>query len=78
MLQTVPVGGEEKTMTLYSHSGKHQRGRIKLYLNIPGLEDSTPSDVAHRDHKILFKTLVDHDSKIVRQTLHSIFNLRYT
>ena len=65
MLQTVPVGGEEKTLTLYSHSGKHQRGQIKLYLNIIGLEDSTPPDVAQRSHKMLFKALVDHDSIIV-------------
>ena len=65
LLRTVPVGGEEKTLTLYSHSGKHQRGQVKLRLNVLGLEDSTPPDVAHRDHKMLFKALVDHDSKLV-------------
>ena len=65
MLRTVPVGGEEKTLALYSHSGKHQRGQIKLHLNVLGLEDSTPLDVAHRSHKLLFKVLVDHDAKAV-------------
>ena len=65
LLHTVPVGGEEKSLTLYSHSGKHQRGQIKLQLNILGLEESTPPDVAHRNHKMLFKVLVDHDSKTV-------------
>ena len=65
LLHTVPVGGEEKTLMLYSHSGKHQRGQIKLQLNILGLEDSTPPDVAHRNYTILFKTLVNHESKIV-------------
>ena len=61
----MPVGGEEKSLNLYSHSGKHQRGQIKLQLNILGLEESTPPDVAHRNHKMLFKTLVDYDSKTV-------------
>lgn len=71
LLHTVPVGGEEKTLTLYSHSGKHQRGQIKLQLNILGLEDSAPPDVAHRNHTILFKTLVNHESKIVSNS-HSM------
>ena len=65
LLRTVPVGGEEKTLALYSHSGKHQRGQVKLHLNVLGLEDSTPPDVAHRSHKLLFKMLVDHDAKAV-------------
>ena len=61
----MPVGGEEKTLTLYSHSGKHQRGQIKVHLNVLGLEESTPPDVAHRNHRILFKVLVDYDAKTV-------------
>ena len=71
----MPVGGEEKTLTLYSHSGKHQRGQIKLNLNVHGLEDSTPPDVAHRSHKILFKVLVDHDSKTVSFTRIHLLNI---
>ncbi len=75
MLRTVPVGGEEKTLALYSHSGKHQRGQIKLHLNVLGLEDSTPPDVAHRSHKLLFKMLVDHDAKAVSSTIITIIIL---
>ncbi len=34
LLQTVPVQGEERVLTLYSHSAKHDKGAIKLHLCI--------------------------------------------
>lgn len=75
MLRTVPVGGEEKTLTLFSHSGKHQRGQIKVHLNILGLEESAPPDVSHRNHKMLFKMLVDRESRSVSFILMTVMSV---
>ena len=58
--------GQEKSMALYSHSAKHQRGSVKLQLNIKGLSEETPIELSLREYKSLFKALVNSESKVVR------------
>ena len=68
LLHTVPVQGEERTLSLFSHSGKHEYGKVRLHLSIRGLRGNTPIEVSLKEHKMLMKALVNMESKEVRWT----------
>lgn len=59
--------GEDKSMALYSHSAKHQRGRVNLHLHIKGLCEDVPIEVTLRVYRSLFKAFINHETKVVRQ-----------
>lgn len=65
MLKTTPLEGEERTLTLYSHSTKHKRGEVSLQLSIKGQRENVPVDVSIREHTILLKLVLNHESKDV-------------
>ena len=69
LLQTIPVQGEERTLALFSHSGKHEYGKVRMRLSIRGLRENTPIEVSLREHKMLMKALINLESKEVRWTL---------
>ena len=64
-LQTIPVDGEEKTLALYSHSGKSNYGKVRLSLSIRGLRENTPIEESLMEHKMLVTAMVDYESKKV-------------
>jgi len=63
LLHTVPIQGEERTLSLFSHSGKHEYGKVRLHLSIRGLRGNTPIEVSLKEHKMLMKALVNMESK---------------
>lgn len=65
MLKTTPLEGEERTLTLHSHSAKHERGKVTLRLSIKGQMESVPIDVSIREHTILHKLIVNQESQDV-------------
>lgn len=65
VLKTTPLEGEERTLTLHSHSAKHERGKVSLQLSIKGQRESVPIDVSIREHTILHKLIVNQESQNV-------------
>lgn len=65
VLKTTPIEGEERTLPLFSHSGKHQRGKVTLQLSIKGQREDVPIDVSIREHKLLHKLIVNYESQEV-------------
>lgn len=64
--------GEERTLTLYSHSGKHERGQVTLELSIKGMKEDPPVDLSLREHTILQKLIINHESLKVCTYVHKI------
>ena len=62
LLKTTPMEGEERTLTLYSHSGKHERGQVTLELSIRGMKEAAPVGLSMREHTILQKLILSHES----------------
>lgn len=63
LLQTIPVEGEERTLTLYSHSGKHKQGEVTLKLSIQGLRKNVPIELAVHEHLMITRALIYHESQ---------------
>ena len=64
-LQTIPVDGEQKTLSLYSHSGKSNYGTVRLSLNIRGLRENVPVEISLIEHKMLVTAVVNFESRKV-------------
>lgn len=77
LLKTIPIEGEERTLSLFSHSGKHERGKVNLQLSIKGLREDTPIDVSIREHTILLKLIVNMESLEVNSLSLSLSSLSH-
>ena len=67
LLHTVPTSGEKKVLDLYSQSAKHKQGTITVELCIEGMREGVSKEMALKEHKLLVRALVDHESKVVRR-----------
>ena len=65
LLKSTPIDGEYRTLSLYSHSGKHERGVIDLHLTIKGQQEDVPVNVSIREHTLLLKLIINREAKTV-------------
>lgn len=65
LLKSIPSDGQEKRLTLCSHSGKHDKGTIDLHLTVKGQQEDVPVNVSMREYTLLLKLTINYETKTV-------------